>query len=208
MHAGATTAHTCEGGVIVVDDSPDVRPPNSVATAAAQALAPSAEPISPEHPLRSAAQPLPSIPNLQPGRASDGGSAEGDAEVGTPGLCTAAEDDSPDFFGALMGSYDGFAQRRARPALHSLDGSEESPASTGQLSHVIRSSHSMWVPHAWAEARAAMSLLVPHGQWLTASRVLSNMSSSLSIYLCLGHFYRAFTVQVAVTVCPDLKTSM
>lgn len=135
-------AQTEEGmyaGVIVLDDSPVAQQPAAVATGAPMATVAREDPDGEHVCTKPHSTPqLPSSPrspdNIHQGRrSSDEGAAGDQTDAGTPGFLGADGDDSPDFFGALMGSYDGFAQRPARPPLHSQDGSEDAPASTGGL---------------------------------------------------------------------------
>lgn len=151
MHAGGTITHAYEGDVIVLDDSPFLHEPNVAAGATEYPPAPTAGASArggQMHTALHALKPLASSPDLRQGRNSEGGSAGGDVDAGTPGFVGAAGHDSPDFFGALMGSYDGFAQRRVQPEMHSQEGSEDARASTGVVLDVLNCNV---LPHAWAE---------------------------------------------------------
>lgn len=69
-----------------------------------------------------------------------------------------AGDESPDFFGVLMGSYDGFAQRPARAQFHSQEASDGARVSTGVVCDVSFT----YVSHSYAFRPTVEACTVPN----------------------------------------------
>jgi hypothetical protein len=134
LHAGTGGGHACRSDVIVLDDSPEV----SQSLGAGKKAPVDAPAVSPDLVCgggkdgAAQAHVLPASPKIikQEGADVDSKRVQIDGEHGgdgTPDFLGDGGEDTPDFLEVLMGSFEGFAQRKVPPVVHSQEGSESAP---------------------------------------------------------------------------------